>query len=183
MRRQSIDFAPASLSRTLDGTHPLILALAAAGLILCLAAGWEGRRGLDRIAAVEEEIGRTQRDIEQRLRRRGVPVDSGVTDEQAASVNAAIRQLNLPWRDVLDAIEAGTPEEIELLTLEPDAKRSVVKIEGETQSSDAMLAYVEQLKRQPFLSGVFLIKHIVDEADGRHALRFEIEAAWRSPAP
>jgi Tfp pilus assembly protein PilN len=183
MRRQSIDFAPASFSRTLERTHPLVLALAAGGLILCLAAGWQAQRGLDHIAAVDEEIGQTQRDLDSRVRRRGAPVESGVTDEQAASVNAAIRQLNLPWRDVLDAIEAGTPEGIELLTLEPDAKRSVVKIEGETQNSDAMLAYVEQLKQQPFLSGVFLIKHIVDEADGRHVLRFEIEAAWRSAGP
>jgi Tfp pilus assembly protein PilN len=183
MRRQSINFAPASLTRTLDEIHPLARTLAVVGFGLCLFAGWNAQRGFDRIDAVDDEFRQVQRDVDARARRRSIPTDTGVTEEQAVAVNAAIRQLNLPWRDVLDAIEQGTPPGIELLTLEPDAKRAVVKIEAETQNSDAMLDYVDQLKQQSFLSGVFLTKHAVDEKDGRHTLRFELEAAWRGAAP
>jgi len=183
MRRQSINFAPASLTRALDEIHPLVRALAVLGLGLCLFAGWSAQRGFDRIDSVDQDIRQVERDIDARARRRAVPADTGVTEEQAAAVNGAIRQLNLPWRDVLDAIEAGTPATVELMTLEPDAKRSVVKIEAEAASSDIMLDYVDQLKQQPFLSGVFLTKHAVDERDSRHLLRFELEAAWRGTAP
>jgi Tfp pilus assembly protein PilN len=106
-----------------------------------------------------------------------------LSEEQATAVNAAIRQLDLPWRDLFDAIEAGTPAEIGLLSLEPDSCRAVIRIEAEADSSDAMLNYVETLKRQPFLTSVFLMKHAVDEKAGNHPLRFEIEAAWRSDPP
>jgi hypothetical protein len=87
--------------------------------------------------------------------------------------------LNLPWRDVLDAVEAGTPPSLELLSLEPDSKRSVIRIEAETSDSAHMLAAVEQLKAQPFLAGVFLTRHSAEE----HALRLQIEAAWKGGVP
>ena len=43
---------------------------------------------------------------------------------QAAAVNGAILQLNLPWRDLQDALAAATPASIALLALEPDAQAS-----------------------------------------------------------
>lgn len=183
MRRQAINFAPPSWRRLLDETHPLALCLAVIGVALCVAAGSQAERTLSRIDSVQDEINLAERDLDMRSRQKRVPADFGVSEPQAAAVNAAIRQLNLPWRDVLDAVEAGTPAAIELLSLEPDARRSVIKIEAESKNADDMLGAVEQLKQQPFLTGVFLVKHTTDEADPRRALRFQIEAAWRSGRP
>ncbi|HMA48443.1 MAG TPA: hypothetical protein VKP60_01755 [Magnetospirillaceae bacterium] len=183
MRRQPIDFAPASASRLLEETGPAARLAAMAGLLLCLVAFWQAQRTLTAIDAAEEEIAGVHGELDQRIRQKRAPVESGLGEDQAAAVNAAIRQLNLPWRDVLDAVEAGTPPSLELLALEPDAKRSVIRIEAETADSEHMLAAVEQMKGQPFLAGVFLTRHAVEETDPHHALRLQIEAAWRGAAP
>jgi hypothetical protein len=183
MRRQAINFAPASVTRSLDQTPLAARVVLVVGIVLCLVAAWSAERSLGRLHAVDEEIRQTAQELDARSRQKRAPIDSGVTEEQAASVNAAIRQLNLPWRDVLDAVEAGTPVSVELLSLEPDSKRSVVKIEAESPGDSAMLDYVEQLKLQPFLTGVFLTKHATDETDGHRPLRFQLEAAWRSVQP
>jgi hypothetical protein len=42
---------------------------------------------------------------------------------QADAVNAAVMQLNLPWRALHDAVAAATPASIALLALEPDARK------------------------------------------------------------
>ena len=179
MRRQPIDFAPASWSRLLEETGPAARLAALAGLLLCLIAVWQAQRALTAIDGTEEEIAGVRGELDQHLRQKRAPVESGLGEEQAAAVNAAVRQLNLPWRDVLDAVEAGTPPSLELLSLEPDSKRSVIRIEAETSDSEHMLAAVEQMKGQPFLAGVFLTRHAAEE----HSLRLQIEAAWKGGAP
>ena len=183
MRRQAINFAPPSWRRFVDEAHPLALCLALVGILLCLVAGWQANRTMNRLAEVEDDVRQAESDLDSRGRQKRAPVDVGVSEPQAASVNAAIRQLNLPWRDVFDAVEAGTPASIELLSLEPDARRSVIKIEAESHSTEDMLGAVEQMKLQPFLAGVFLVKHAADETDPRRPLRFQVEAAWRGGQP
>ena len=183
MRRQHLNFAPNSWARLWDETGPAARLLAAAGIALCLAAGWGVQQRLARIDDAESTLDQARHEWEARTRRPNGEAEAPLSEEQAAAVNAAIRQLDLPWRDLFDAIEAGTPAEIGLLSLEPDSRRAVIRIEAEADSSDAMLNYVETLKRQPFLTSVFLMKHAVDEKAGNHPLRFEIEAAWRSGPP
>ena len=183
MRRQPIDFAPASWSRLIEETGPAARLAALAGLLLCLVAVWQAHRTLDRLDQANDEAAGVQAELDQRVRQKRPQTDAGISEEQALAVNAAIRQLNLPWRDVLDAVEAGTPPTLELLSLEPDAKRSVIRIEAETADADHMLEAVDSLKAQPFLAGVFLTRHAVEETDPHHALRLQIEAAWRSPPP
>ena len=183
MKRLTIDFAPASWSRLVEETGPAARLAALAGLALCLAAAWQGHRTLSAIETADQEVAGVQGELDQRARQKRPAIDSGVGEEQAVAVNAAIRQLNLPWRDVLDAVEAGTPPSLELLSLEPDAKRSVIRIEAEAADSDHMLEAVESLKAQPFLAGVFLTRHAAEETDPHHALRLQIEAAWRSKTP
>ncbi|UUZ49987.1 hypothetical protein LP420_07885 [Massilia sp. B-10] len=61
-------------------------------------------------------------------------------------------QLNLPWRALHDAIGAATPPEIAMLALEPDARKRTMKITAEAKSSDAMIGYVEELKKQELFS-------------------------------
>jgi hypothetical protein len=183
MRRQGIDFAPASWSRLIEETGPAARLAALAGLLLCAVAAWQAHRTLAALDEADGEIAGVQSEFDQRVRQKHPAADTGITEEQALVVNAAIRQLNLPWRDVLDAVEAGTPPSLELLSLEPDAKRSVIRIEAEAADSEHMLEAVESLKGQPFLAGVFLTRHAVEETDPHRPLRLQIEAAWRSPAP
>jgi hypothetical protein len=87
-------------------------------------------------------------------------------------------QLNLPWRDVLDAVEAATPESIALLMLEPDAKKRRLKGTAEAKSSESMISYIEELKRQKYFSEIILTRHETNDQDPNRPLRFLFEAQW-----
>jgi hypothetical protein len=106
---------------------------------------------------------------------------------QASAVNAAVRQVNLPWRALHDAIGAATPPAVALLALEPDAHKSSVRITAEARTSDAMIAYVEQLRTVEWFSGVLLSRHEINEQDPNRPIRFQIDAQWQpaqgKPAP
>ena len=100
---------------------------------------------------------------------------------QGGAVNAAVLQLNLPWSALHDAIAAATPDSIALLALEPDPRRRSMKITAEARTSDAMIAYIEQLKRQELFGAVALVHHEINELDANRPLRFQLDAQWSAP--
>jgi Tfp pilus assembly protein PilN len=102
-----------------------------------------------------------------------------VPEAQAAAVNAAVLQLNLPWRALHDAVQAGTPANIALLAMEPDARKNSVRITAEAKSSDDMIAYVEQLQKGDWFSAVLLSRHEINEQDPNRPIRFQLDAQWR----
>ena len=121
--------------------------------------------------------------LAERAARKQVPQPFVIPDAQATAVNAATAQLNLPWRDLLDAIEAATPAHIALLALEPDAKKSSLRGTAEAKSHDTMIAYIEELKKQGFLGLVALSRHETNEQDQNKPLRFQFEAQWTGATP
>lgn len=183
MRRQSINFAPHSYTRLKQETPAAAKVLGVIGLGLCLAAALEARDRLDRLAALDRALAQAEGDLAAHTRGRAPVADIPIPEAQATAVNAAVRQLNLPWRAVLDAVEAGTPKTIALLALEPDARRGLIRIEAEAADGEAMLAYVKQLKQQPLLAGAVLQKHRTEESQARRPLRFQIDAGLAGGTP
>ena len=178
MKAIRINFAPHSLLRTARETHPITWLLAAAGAALCAGAIVTGSALLQDYQSRTLDLQRKQASLTERGARKPAPKKSNATEAQATAVNNAIAQLNLPWRDLLDAVEAATPANIALLTLAPDAKKHVVKGSAEAKSSDAMIDYIEQLKQQDFFSAVVLTKHEINEQDPNRPIRFQFEAQW-----
>lgn len=177
-RRIAIDFAPASFTRSwaatsvatwLIGAGALVLCAAAASTILELRAQAAQREAA---IAIEERTARTARQA-----RKPAPVVA-VPETQVRAVNQAIAQLNLPWRDVFDAVEAATSNQVALLALEPDARKRVLRGTAESRSHEGMIAYIEDMKRQPFFGTVILTRHEVNEQDPNKPLRFHFEAQW-----
>lgn len=173
-----IDFAPRSWRRTLFHTHPALLALAAAGLLLCAGAAFGGWK----LTQQKQERERQLRHLQERvaaMSARPVEVTKTVIPEgQAAFVNGAVMQLNLPWRELQDAVAAATPRSVALVAMEPDPRKLVLKITAETKSSDDMVAYVAELKQQESFSGVILTRHEINDQDPNRPLRFQLEATW-----
>jgi Tfp pilus assembly protein PilN len=181
MNQLPIDFAPPSLQRTVHRTSTRAWLLALLGLILCVAAGVTGARLIARKNTDDALLAAARA-------RANVPVVVAVAntgpripEAQAAAVNAAVLQLNLPWRALQDAIGEATPASIAMLALEPDARKRSMKITAEAKSSDAMIAYVEALKQQPLFSDVALSRHEINELDPARPIRFQIEAEWTAP--
>ncbi|KQV36052.1 PilN domain-containing protein [Massilia sp. Root335] len=181
MKKVRIDFAPPSLSRTWyrapPGTWSLLIA--AVAFVGPLASTVAQYRGLQRM-----EAQRTAQVAEARARAAArAPVAAPartVPPAQAGAVNASVQQLNLPWRGLHDAVQAATPASIALLALEPDAKKSTVRITAEAKSSDDMIAYVEQLERIEWFTTVLLARHEINEQDPNRPIRFQVDAQWRA---
>lgn len=181
MKRMRIDFAPPSIPATLARVHPAAWLVAA----MAIAIGMHSAMTLIRLHRQQEHIQaglqHVQAQIVRQTARSQPPPRIVIPEQQARAVNAAIAQLNLPWRNVLDALEAGTPATIALLAIEPDAAKQIVKGTAEAKGSDAMLAYVEDLKRQPFFTFVTLTRHEVNVQDPNKPIRFQFEAQWEMP--
>ncbi|MFZ6646012.1 PilN domain-containing protein [Undibacterium sp. TJN25] len=108
---------------------------------------------------------------------------SKIPATQTASVNMAISQLNLPWRDVFSAIETATPSNIALISLEPDTKSARLKGTAETKNVDDMIAYMEKLKKEEFFSHVQILRHETIELDPNRPVRFHFEVEWVKDVP
>jgi hypothetical protein len=181
MNQLPIDFAPPSFWRTLHRTRLRSWILAAVGLALCVAAAVVGARLMARKQADAALVDAARARLNVPLVVAAPSTGPHISELQAASVNAAVMQLNLPWRALQDAIGAATPPTIAMLALEPDARKRSMKITAEAKSSDAMIAYVEELKKQELFSDVALTRHEINELDPLHPIRFQIEAEWTVP--
>lgn len=178
MNRVRIDFAPPGLLRGLlrasRPTWATLGALAVCGLALAIAGAALERRQ-DRLALL-----RAQSAARERAPAR-VPLvpRAQVPEAQAGAVNAVVLQLNLPWRMLRDAVQAGTPPAVALLALEPDARKRRVRITAEAKNSDDMLAYLARLQEIEWFGAVSLVRHEINEQDPNRPIRFQLDAQWR----
>lgn len=182
MKPIRIDFAPPSLKRTLLRTRPGTWAVGVIGALLCLSGGIQATRLWERIESNKAELREMASKRAKDDAAKPAPKKFTIAESHAASLNAATLQLNIPWRDVLNALEEATPSDIALLSIEPDAKKRLVKGSAEAKTSDAMIAYVEMLKQQPFFYEVVLTKHEVNVQDANRPIRFAFQAHWAESA-
>ncbi|QJD98762.1 PilN domain-containing protein [Massilia forsythiae] len=181
MRKVRIDFAPPSLRRAILRAPREAWLLLLALFIMCgplLTAVTKYRKGLD-------ERARLQAATEVHVRQAAAgtapaPSRAPLPAAQAAAVNAAVLQLNLPWRGLHDAVQSATPANIALLALEPDAKKSALRITAEAKSSDDMIAYVARLQQEDWFKAVALVRHEINEQDPNRPIRFQIDARWQA---
>ena len=183
MKPIRIDFAPRTLRYMIARTHWAAWVAGIVGALLCIAAGAMSAVLQQQRDELNGAVLHAKARLAQRTSNRPVPKKTVISEAQATSVNAAIAQLNLPWRDVFNAIEAATPPTIALLTVEPDARRQVLKGLAEAKNSDGMITYIEQLKQQAFFSAVVLTRHEINEHDPNKPIRFQFEAQWAGSAP
>lgn len=187
MKRLGIDFAPRSLERAILTTplHTWALLLAAAvlwtGIAIKSANFIRQREAASNV--LKQVLQKTRDQLQEREARKLAISKFSIPESQLNAVNGAVEQLNLPWHDMFDALEAATPATIALLAVEPDAKKHVLRATAEAKTSDDMIAYVEELKKQAFFANVLLTRHEVNEQDPNKPLRFQFEAEWLEGTP
>ncbi|PRC92698.1 PilN domain-containing protein [Solimicrobium silvestre] len=177
-----IDFAPPTFARTLYRTQIRTWFFICIGLALCASAIVIGLQQQHNIDANKKTLQLLTPQLNARNNPKTVRKKSTITETQANAVNTAIAQLNLPWRDVLDAMESATPTTIALLSLEPDARRNAVKGIAEAKDSDDMVRYIELLKKEDFFSDIFITMHEINQLDPNKPVRFQFEAHWQNAA-
>ena len=181
MKPMRIDFAPATWRRALYRLHPALLAAGIAGFALCAAGIWFATEMGQQRAVRAQQIERLRASQAALSKRPARVPEVAIPEAQASAVNAAIGRLNVPWRDLEDAIGSATPANIALLALDPDPKKQLLKITAEARNSDDMVGYVQVLQQQEFFASAALVRHEIGEQDPNHPVRFQVEAQWRSP--
>jgi Tfp pilus assembly protein PilN len=178
-----IDFAPRSFLRAYTRTSILFRLIFSAAVIVLISIGFIWRSLHQQYQLDASRLYYTEQQVTRRYAKSDSIKPLQVATTQAAAVNQAISQLNLPWREMWNQLEATTPSSIGLLALEPDTKRHRLHIQAEAKNSDAMLDYIMQLRRQPFFSEVMLQKHETNELDPEKPIRFQLDAFWSERAP
>lgn len=179
MKKVRIDFAPRSVRRSLFLAGLPAWAGSAVALALAASAGWASWQLTASQRAFEAERAAARaRQVEARPLKVAAAVPA-LAPAEAAAVNTVVMQLNLPWRDLRDAVRAATPRSVALLALEPDAKQRALRLTAEAKSGDDMVDYVERLKQQPVFESVVLVRHEINDQDPNRPLRFQVDAQWR----
>ena len=107
---------------------------------------------------------------------KSTPVLNVQAQKQAQTI---IRQLNIRWFDLLQALESRQTSEIALLQLLPDAGRGQFVLSGEAKDYTTLLKYIGQLQQAPALTQVHLQKHQVNETHPQRPVGFEIQGGWQ----
>lgn len=106
--------------------------------------------------------------------RTGPPVDPRVSK----AAHQIARELQMPWAEMLAALEAVPAPEVALLGVEPSALRHVVRITAEAKNSAAMLDYLQALQAGREFQDVWLTSHLVQAQTPGTPVRFIVQLKW-----
>lgn len=167
------------LARLGPGIAPLRRVAFGAGIAAAIAAGLY-------VQGVLEERDRTlaeQSELQAALGTLRNPRAAEATPAEARAAKAAaavIRDLTVPWPDLMAAFEGAAGRSVALLAVEPTSQRNEVRFTGEAKSSAAMLDYLDAL-RGATLSEVTLVSHQVQPQTPGVPIRFQARAMWMRP--
>ncbi len=168
--RLDLDFSPARRNR------PVGWLLLAAGLAAALLAA---------VQFQSAEAARMKRATELssangRLTGNKDPVRAGppLDPRQSKAANQIARELQMPWAEMLAALEAIPAPDVALLGVEPSALRHVVRITAEAKNSTAMLDYLQALQNGRQFSDVWLTSHLVQNQTPGLPTRFVVQLKW-----
>jgi Tfp pilus assembly protein PilN len=107
------------------------------------------------------------------------PIDPSRLDDASRRAQMVAFELRLPWLQLFDAVEsAADPNAIALLSIEPDARRSALRISGEARSKKAMLDYMQRLGEQSPMVRAVLESHQQRSIGGAAPVQFVVMATW-----
>lgn len=146
--------------------------------LLMGAAGWTSSRASRLHSELEQQFSSASARLQYQERLVRSQAKPAVSDADRRTVNQAIRQLNLPWASLFDALKNAGTKTVALLAIEPDASRASINGTAESPDYTSMLDYLGQLKQQRDLADVVLLKHEINEKDPMSPLRFYFRAQW-----
>ena len=101
-------------------------------------------------------------------------------DEQLKSAQATVRQLALPWAELIDALERSAMREVSLLNIQPDAQQRLLRLTAEARSEAQMLEYLRRVGAAGRFSEVHLVSHQLREDEGPRRVQFSLQATFRA---
>lgn len=149
-------------------------------LLACLALadqGWQYRQLSRGIEAGQAELARLRGQLQPQASH-----DSGAgksLQEELGYARTVLLQLDVPWVELFEAVEASVNTEVALLGIEPEPKQETVQIIGEAKDYPAVTDYIRRLEESAPLSGVYLQTHQIRTEDSERPVYFVLGATWR----
>ena len=105
--------------------------------------------------------------------------EHAVKHDEISGVNAAIKEIVLPWPALFKSLEAVDSADVKLLALEPNAKQRTLHITAVALDTGSMMRYVRELTQQRVLKEVVLQSQETTDISGQTVIRFVVGAAWK----
>jgi len=102
-------------------------------------------------------------------------------EEETKQIDAVVKQLTLPWAQMIEALESASGGEVAVLQLQPEAQQRVLRVLAEAKTRQAMLAYLRRLDETKVLSEVHLLSHQVQIDDPMRPVQFGVQASYGRP--
>jgi hypothetical protein len=100
-------------------------------------------------------------------------------DEQVKEVENVMRQLTLPWSQLIETVESAGSKDVAILQLQPEAQQRVLRITGEARSQEAMVDYLKRLAEARGFAYVHLVSHQVQQDDPQQPVQFAAQASFK----
>lgn len=109
---------------------------------------------------------------------------SGATMSPATrdALSGVVLQLNLPWHDIFEQLEKSTPPEVALLSIEPDGRRRLIRLQAEATSLDVLLRYASSLQHKGIFGRLSYTKHETNDQDPNRPVRLSFELGLSAPS-
>ena len=100
-------------------------------------------------------------------------------DEEARAAETVLRQLALPWSEIVRTVEEAATGDVAVLLLQPDALRRELRLAAEARNQDMMLEFLRRLASVKVLADVHVVRHQVQMEDPERPVNFSILAVMR----
>lgn len=105
----------------------------------------------------------------------GLVLGLALSTDQRQGLRAVVRQLNIPWQELFEQLERSTPQQVALVSVEPDGQRGTVRLQAEAKSLDTLLQYAAALQGQGVLGRLTYNKHETNGQDANRPMRLTFE--------
>lgn len=172
MTLQRIDFAPRR------GVPGWLLAAAGVAALMAAWSAWE-------LVATQRAAAQARQQASA-LRAQPAPRDdaaaaraAALPPEQLKAVNEAIQALNVPWPEVLGALEASRGAKVALVRVEPRPKDRVLLVVAQAADMDTLVEHMRQFARTPpFVKATPVRQEVLPEGPGPLRVQASFEARW-----
>lgn len=100
-------------------------------------------------------------------------------DAEMKSAQATVRQLTLPWAQLIDSLERAATNEVAVLHIQPDAQNRVLRVSAEARREGPMLEYLRRLEATGSFAEVHLVSHQVREDVPARPIHFSVQASFK----
>lgn len=108
------------------------------------------------------------------------PIPRERLEAERKSAQATVRQLALPWGQLIDSLERASVKDVALLHIQPDAQSRVLRVTASAPRQELMLEYLRRLGATGSFAEVHLVSHQTRQDDPARPIQFSVQASFRT---